>query len=126
MIRRPLNSQFNTAILADRKRTTIRNKPWPVGKTIQLYNWSGAAYRSKQIEVTVITVLWTAPITIERIDDRVLFYINHLFSKPLWILEGFDSQKSMHDWFLAKLKKGQRLQQHLMCFRRVTSELPIA
>ncbi len=119
MTRRPLNSQFNTATLEDRKLTTIRNKPWPIGKPIQLYNWSGTAYRSKQIDVAVVTVLWTAPITIERIDDKVLFYIDHIFSKPLWELEGFDSQKSMQDWFLAKLKKGQRLQQHLMCFQRL-------
>jgi len=54
MLKRPLNSRFREPLLRDEKTTTIRDKTWPVGVPIMLHNWSGAAYRSKQIDVAPV------------------------------------------------------------------------
>ena len=65
MIKRPLNPRFSDAVREGRKFTTIRADLWPVGVPIMLYNWSGAAYRSKQIDVAAIIVqgFWLIEIT---------------------------------------------------------------
>lgn len=93
MIKRPLNPQFSQAVLEDRKFTTIREKPWPVGKPIMLYNWSGAAYRSKQIDVCPVMVEETTPIRIGRSCDGMLIFYHaergiHQ-GRLLWQCEGF-------------------------------------
>jgi hypothetical protein len=46
MLKRPLNSRFNDAVLANQKITAILDKPWPIGVPIMLYNWTGAAYHN--------------------------------------------------------------------------------
>ncbi|MCL5460053.1 hypothetical protein M3M33_15560, partial [Loigolactobacillus coryniformis] len=74
MIKRPLNAQFSNAVLEKRKITTIREKPWPVGVPIMLYNWSGAAYRSPQIDVGVVTVSGWWPITIAHTESGEMRY----------------------------------------------------
>ena len=70
MIKRPLNSRFSDAVLEGRKVTTIRDTPWPVGKPIMLYNWSGAAYRSPQIDVAAVLVVETTLIRIGTANYR--------------------------------------------------------
>lgn len=94
MIKRPLHPRFSDAVLAGRKTTTIRPKPWPTKKRcpacngqggdggpdvchecegageipvpIMLYNWSGLPYRSKQVDVAAVICTGTKPLRIER------------------------------------------------------------
>ena len=117
MIKRPLNSRFSDAVREGRKITTIRDNPWPVGKQVMLYNWSGAAYRSKQNDVAAVTVLATSPVTISRVGDAMTYTIKYEWPiGPLWKTEGFDSQEDMDSWFRAKTKPGQAIDKTLMRF----------
>ena len=118
MIKRPLNERFSAAVLDGRKITTIRQKPWPIGVPIMLYNWSGAAYRSPQIDVTVIIVTNVEPIEIDMPEfGEPAYYPRKLnCGCPLWISEGFDSQDSMDSWFYNVVKKGQKATKSLMKF----------
>lgn len=119
MIKRPINHRFHGAVLADRKTTTIRDKPWPVGVPIMLYAWSGAAYRSKQLDITPVVVLETTEIEINRTIWGVGYWKKGTSDfMNLWIGEGFESQKDMDAWFLEIVKPGQTLKKHLMRFRR--------
>lgn len=118
MIKRPLNSRFSSAVLEGRKITTIRENPWPVGKPIMLYNWSGAAYRSKQVDVAAVVVLGFWPIEIARLHDGSMRYAYGMENaKPLHENEGFDSREEMDAWFSAKMKPGQVVTKYLMRFR---------
>jgi hypothetical protein len=118
MIKRPLNSQFNDAVLEGRKFTTIREKPWPIGKPIMLYNWSGAAYRSKQVDVVAVEVLGYWPITIVKTDVGAMRYAYGLETEiPLWEHEGFPSPEALDEWFGAMVKHGQSVTKHLMKFK---------
>lgn len=47
MLKRPVNSRFNDRIRAGIKITTIREKPWPVGKPITLSNGFTMAFPSR-------------------------------------------------------------------------------
>lgn len=128
MLKRPLHAQFGPKVLAGIKRTTIRSKPWPLGKPIMLYHWTGKPYRSPQQDVAAVEAVFTCPITITHIRDKSGSPWVHFgmaladFEKlpcdsmNLWQLEGFDSHSDMVAWFLAKLKPGQTLQKHLMLF----------
>ncbi len=117
MIKRPLNSRFSDAVREGRKITTIRDNPWPVGKQIMLYNWSGAAYRSKQVDVAAVTVLALSPVTISRIGEDVTYAIKYEWPiGPLWKTEGFESQDDMDSWFRSKIKPGQAIEKALMRF----------
>jgi hypothetical protein len=40
MIKCPLSPQFSDAVRNGVKTTTIRSKPWPIGRPIMLFNWS--------------------------------------------------------------------------------------
>lgn len=71
MHRRPLSWQFNQAVLEGRKISTIRAKRWPIGP-IQLYNWSGKPYASKQENVAVVSVKSCHEILILRHKEEVL------------------------------------------------------
>ncbi len=118
MIKRPLNIRFSTPVREGQKFTTIRDNPWPVGKPIMLYNWSGAAYRSPQMDVAPVTVLGCWPIVIERKADGTMRYECGIENeKPLWECEGFLSQEDMDEWFSAKMKRGEWLNKYLMRFR---------
>jgi hypothetical protein len=118
MIKRPLNIRFSTPVREGQKFTTIRDNPWPVGKPIMLYNWSGAAYRSPQIDVAPVSVLGWWPIVIERQADGTMRYECGMENeKPLWECEGFLSQADMDEWFSAKMKRGEWLNKYLMRFR---------
>ena len=117
MIKRPLNSRFSDAVREGRKITTLRDNPWPVGKQIMLYNWSGAAYRSKQSDVAAVTVLASSPVTISRIGEDVTYVIKYEWPiGPLWKTEGFESQDDMDSWFRPKIKSGQAVEKTLMLF----------
>lgn len=122
MLKRPVNSRFNERILAGIKITTIREKPWPVGKPIMLYNWSGKPYGSPQRDVCAVEVTHTQPITITHSHTGRMFY---KVASPeagesqsmLWRHEGFDSQDDMDAWFLAVLKPGTTTEMHLCRFK---------
>lgn len=118
MIRRPLNSRFNGAVERDEKITTIRDKAWPVGVPIMLYNWTGLPYRSKQKAICDVTVSKTSLIVISRSADAIHFAYDMELPRPLWSCEGFDSEQDMHDWFAAKLKLGQSVTKVLHLFTR--------
>ena len=122
MIKRPLNPQFSSAVLEGRKFTTIREKPWPVGVPIMLYNWSGAAYRSKQIDVCTVVVDGTTEIQITndpKIGMRYSIYAADQIA--LWSTEGFDSRVGLDNWFRPLVKSGQTITKHLMRFRRTNT-----
>jgi len=129
MLKRPVNSRFNDRIRAGIKITTIREKPWPVGKPIMLYNWSGKPYGSPQRDVCAVEVVFTCPINIIPTDKGVSYWLegNDLVSlhetfdptinTPLWQCEGFDSQDDMDAWFRAVLKPGMTTEMHLCRFK---------
>lgn len=121
MIKRPLNSRFSAAVLEGRKITTIRDKAWLVDVPIMLYSWSGAPYRSKQVDVAAIIVsgFWT--IQIARMDGDAMRYAYGMESeKALYETEGFDSREDLDAWFRPLLKPGQSVIKHLMRFRLQT------
>lgn len=124
MLKRPLNPQFSAAVREGRKFTTIRKKPWPVGVPIMLYNWSGAAYRSPQIDVCPVIVLGWWPITIAKTDAGAMRYAYGLETEiPLWEHEGFDSPEGLDEWFGSMVKPGQIITQTLMRFRLANAEV---
>ena len=119
MIKRPLNPQFSSAVLEGRKFTTIRKNPWPVGVPIMLYNWSGAAYRSKQVDVAPITVMgfWTIKIAHLASDGAMRYAYGMENEKPLYQTEGFGSGDEMDEWFRRLVKPGEIFTATLMRFR---------
>lgn len=118
MIKRPLNARFSDKVKAEIKITTIRDKPWPVGVPIMLYNWSGAAYRSKQINVCAVVVSGFWPIVIvHQLDGKMLYGCGMESDIPLWQREGFESESDMDEWFKTKIKPGQTVFKHLMRFK---------
>lgn len=120
MIKRPLHFQFRDAVLEDRKITTIRRTPWPVGVPIMLYNWAGRAYRSKQINVAAVVVEEVMPIEIHLPEFcHIHFSIRRVAGRPLWSCEGFRDQDAMDSWFLGELCPGDRETRYLMRFKRV-------
>jgi hypothetical protein len=124
MIKRPLNPRFREQVLDGRKTTTIRDKPWPVGVPIMLYNWTGAAYRSKQLDVAAIVVkgYWTIRIT-HRKDGGMLYAYGRVNDTPLHATEGFASRAEMDDWFRPLVKRGQTVEKTLMLFCRSNAEV---
>lgn len=127
MIKRPLHPQFTEAVLAGRKFTTIRDKVWPIGVPIMLYNWSGVAYRSPQIKVAPIQVSGYWPIEIHHHGDGTMRYIHGMeHPKPLHETEGFASAAAMDAWFRPLVKPGHFISKKLMRFRLVKDKPTIA
>lgn len=124
MIRRPINERFNAKVLAGIKITTIRENPWPVKKPIMLYNWSGAAYRSKQIDVApvIVTAATSIDISLGDFTDIVEFSEIMGLGRPLWECEGFNGPIDMNDWFLPLIKPRQVITKILMRFRLATPD----
>jgi hypothetical protein len=117
MIRRPLHPRFTQAVLAGEKFTTIRDGQWPVGKPIMLYNWSGAPYRSKQVDVAQITVTGFWPIQITHDHGGGMYYEHGMESQlPLWQTEGFTSRDDLDAWFRPMIKPGCTVSKTLMRF----------
>jgi hypothetical protein len=123
MMRRPLHSRFSAAVRAGRKTTTMREKAWPVGVPILLYNWSEKPYRSTQLEVAVVVVEWVDEVDIWRDPDGKMSYGWQRRStsggRCLWEREGFESQTDMDMWFRPLAKPGVTLKRKLMGFRLV-------
>lgn len=118
MIKRPLNPQFTQAVLTGRKITTIRAKVWPINVPIMLYNWSGAPYRSKHVDVTPIKVLGYWPISIIHCDNGTMVYsVGMENERALWETEGFDSAEKMDEWFRSLVRKNETVIKVLMRFR---------
>jgi len=115
MLKRPLNPRFTQPVLDGIKTTTIRDKFWPTGVPIMLYNWSGAAYRSKQIDVAPVIVSSVSPITITHRSDGDMIYLYGPRDR-LHETEGFDSRVDMDEWFRQKIKPGQTVTKVLMRF----------
>lgn len=120
MIKRPLHARFREAVLRDEKTTTIRAKAWPVGVPIMLYNWSGAAYRSKQIDVSPVIVRgwWTIRITRLNRGDIMVYRCGKESGPALYQSEGFASQEEMDEWFRPLVKPGKTIEKTLMLFSR--------
>jgi len=125
MIKRPLNPRFTQAVLEGRKFTTIRENPWPVGVPIMLYNWSGAAYRSPQVDVCPVIVLGFWPITIAQTEAGEMRYAYGMdCGMALHETEGFESRAVMDEWFRPLVKPGQSVTKHLMRFRLANETSP--
>lgn len=120
MIKRPLNSRFREAVLRDVKTTTIRDKAWPVGVPIMLYNWAGAAYRSKQVDVAPVIVkgFWTIRITHLHRGDVMVYQCGKESGPELYKSEGFSSKEEMDDWFRPLVPAGRTIEKTLMLFAR--------
>ena len=122
MIKRPLNPRFSQAVLAGRKITTIRDKPWPVGVPIMLYNWSGLPYRSKQVDVAPVIVEFVQGIDINHEPMGAMFSTAYVAKRPLFGTEGFGSHREMEQWFEAIIKPGQTVTKSLMRFRLLNAK----
>lgn len=122
MIKRPIDPRFNQAVLDGRKFTTIREKPWPVWKDVMLYNWSGAAYRSKQVDVAAVIVESETEILICNDGHAVTFYPDDVDGISLHETEGFESRSDLETWFAKVVKPGERATKHLMRFRLLRKE----
>ena len=124
MLKRPLNSRFREHVLAGRKTTTIRDKAWPVGVPIMLYNWSGAAYRSKQIDVAPVIVkgFWSIRIT-HREDGGMIYAYGRVNETPLHETEGFASRAELDEWFRPLVKRGQTVEKTLIHFCRSNTKI---
>lgn len=109
-----------------RKTTTIREKAWPIGIPIMLYNWTGKAYRSKQANVAAVIVDDVRQIKIMHRYDGTMTY-DYLMRAtdgfPLHKSEGFSSHAAMDEWFRPLVKRGTKTIKHLMRFRLVNSKL---
>lgn len=124
MIKRPLNERFTKAVLAGRKITTIRDKEWPVGVPIMLYNWSGKPYRSKQINVAAVKVIGFWTIEIAHRSDGIMLYACVMENKrPLYDTQGFGSREEMDDWFRAVVPVGHMVSKRLMLFSLSNAKL---
>lgn len=87
-----------------------------------LYNWSGAAYRSKQADVAPVIVKGFWPITIAQTEDGEMRYAYGMENeKPLWETEGFESREAMDEWFRAVVRPGQSVTRWLMRFSLANS-----
>lgn len=88
-----------------------------------LFRWSGAAYRSKQVEIAPVVVESTESIEITCTAVGVAFWnADHDYLAELWESEGFHSQADMDAWFEAKMKPGQTVTKSLMRFRLARPE----
>lgn len=122
MIRRPLHERFSGVVRSGVKTTTMREKAWPVGALILLYNWSEKPYRSKQVEVAVVVVEQAVEVCITRtVEDKMHFERMEVLgdSPSLWQTEGFESREEMQDWFLPLVKPGRTIKRKLMRFKMV-------
>lgn len=121
MIRRPLNERFVTAVQTGIKVTTIRDKPWPVGKPIMLYRWLGKPYASKQEEICDIIVHEVRPVKIAQGADGKLFFDyppGPVTERNLYEAEGFASREELESWFRPLVPPGKIIEKHLMIFRK--------
>jgi hypothetical protein len=86
-----------------------------------LFRWEGLPYRSKHVNGPAVIVRSADPITIASDAAGAISY--HLTDydlcraiTDLYVIEGFDSQKKMDDWFRRLVKPGQTIQSYQMLF----------
>jgi hypothetical protein len=121
MLKRPLNPRFNKAVLEGRKFTTIRAAPWPVWIEVILYNWSGPAYRSKQVDVATVLVESENEILITNSAGQMVYFPDSVDGIPIHQTEGFSTMTEMDEWFEKLVKPGETTTKHLMRFRLSTN-----
>ncbi len=121
MIKRPLAEQFHQKVMDGIKISTIRPNPWPVGIPIQLFRWEGLPYRSKHINGPAVIARSANRIMIANDATGAISYhltdydLCHAIT-DLYVIEGFDSQEKMDDWFRRLVKPGQTIQSYQMLF----------
>jgi hypothetical protein len=121
MIKRPLSDQFHQKVLDGIKVSTIRPNPWPVNVPIQLFRWEGLPYRSKHVNGPAVIARSADRIMIASDAAGVISYhlagdsLRHAIT-DLYVIEGFDSQEKMDDWFRRLVKPGQTIQSYQMLF----------
>lgn len=127
MIRRAVDKALAPEVLSGRKITTIRGEPWPVGRPIMLYSWSGHPYRTKQVDVAAIIVTEFCGIGITHRPDGVMLYSHEMhLERPLYDCEGFATQEDMDAWFRQAVPRGTLYAQRaLMRFRLWEGAEPI-
>ncbi len=116
MIRRPIDPRFETPVLTRRKISTIREKPWPVDRPIQLYAWTGKAYRSPQRDIAQIQVRSVQPIQITHHVGGAMSYDYGYLPNFAWQCEGFNSSAEMDTWFRSVVPEGTTQIRALMLF----------
>lgn len=102
--------RFVPAILAGDKLSTIRlerKRKIAVGDTLDLRQWTGKPYRSKQAKVRMVTVTRVCPVDIVRgiLDEERVYCC--LRGEPLSVMhaealartDGFESFQEMVNWF---------------------------
>lgn len=121
MIRRPISRQLAPKVVAGIKTTTIRDSAWPVGVPIQLYEWSGQAYRSPQIDVCQVMVDSVEKLTIIYSGFGHVWFMGsdgkYLEKDVLALTEGFDSVDDLDRWFNPTGKASDPVQKHMMRLR---------
>jgi hypothetical protein len=121
VIKRPLAEQFHQKVLDGIKVSTIRPNPWPVGVPIQLFRWEGLPYRSKHVNGPAVIARSANQIMIANDATGAIRYhlagddLRHAIT-DLYVIEGFDSQGKMDDWFRRSVKPGQTIHQYQMLF----------
>jgi hypothetical protein len=88
-----------------------------------LYNWSGAAYRSKQVDVAAIEVeeVLEIVVTHDR-DGGIVFSRDKIDGVPIHKTEGFADAGQMQEWFAKAVPKGSTADLSLMRFRLANAE----
>lgn len=82
-----------------------------------LYNWSGAAYRSPQIDVAPVIVRDVRVIRItHRADDGMIYAYGKPNERLLHETEGFATREELDSWFRPIIKRGQTVEKALMFF----------
>jgi hypothetical protein len=83
-----------------------------------LFNWSGKAYRSKQVDVAAVkaTGYWTIRIT-HREDGGMIYAYGQVNEHPLHETEGFATRADLDAWFRPLVKPGQTVVKYLMRFK---------
>ena len=127
MIKRPINERFVDEVITGQKTTTIRSNPWPVGKSVMLYCWKGAPYRSKQQDVAEVVVQSVRPVKItHRQDGDMIYAYAQPGAKLLHQTEGFISRTDMDEWFRQVVPIGHTMEKALIQFSLKTPTCPLS
>lgn len=98
-------AEFSPAIRAKTKRQTIRRDRKAaifVGDCLELRQWEGVAYRSKQVEIDSVLCTKAAPIELTEEGAKIGDNVQNLLGLELLAREdGFTSWAAMQDWFRA-------------------------
>lgn len=88
-----------------------------------LYNWSGAAYRSKQVDVAAVEVeeVLEMIVTHDR-DGGIVFGRDKIDGIPIHKTEGFDDVAQMQEWFAKVVPVGKTVELALMRFRLLNAK----